>query len=560
MPTSATTPAPSGDIPFVSDQIVEHDASRSSRSDRRRRSDALRPILWRLHFIGGFLAAPIALTLAVSGILFAWNPQIDALRFGAIMTPSSTHAAVPLSEQVQAARDAHPDWKVHSVVPGHAVSWGPDVNTAVLMDPPGGENGFSGPTDGVNVYVDQATGRATGEIKVSDSSDSVLRNLHSNWTLGDGPRPLTELAGTWFLVSLLTGLYLWLPGLRRRGAAAFTFRRSVKGRRQSKDWHNFVGVAFVVPMIFLAITGLTWTQFAGERYQGIKAALAVPGDLQADTALPKGANDGAAPANIDKVGAAAAHAGLQNPVRITAPSGPGSGWVAASEDARFPIAKDQVVVDGSSGTVTGRVDYSDENWFNKLSTAGIAFHQAQLFGTATQVFMTLLAIAVIVLIVFGYRMWWQRRPQGGMGAPPPLRGWARNAPLGLVLVVVLLAWLLPTLGLALLVWLVLERAFMWARLARGRPTAARRGRHPAPLRPGIEAYKAAAIGVLGLAMVLGPHIGDGDAELDTIPRLAAWAWSVPLGVVLLAAGLIGLYAMFTVQGRPTDSGARTAGA
>ncbi len=542
---------PPGDVPFVAEQILEAERAEDPRDTRRRRrAQTLRPILWRLHFVGGFLVGPIVISLALSGILFAWNPQIDGVRFSAITAPSSGPGRVALSEQVRAAQAAHPTWAVHSVVPGHEMSGRPDLNTAVLMDPPGGTESFGTPDDGVNVYVDQATGRATGEVAKEDTAAEVLRTLHSSWTLGAGVEPLTELAGAWFLVSLLTGLYLWWPGLRRRGTAAFAFRRRVKGRRQSKDLHNVIGVALVVPMLFVAVTGLTWTQFSGERYEGIKQTLAIPEVAGAESALAAGAADGTAPANIDRVSVRVAEAGLQNPVRISAPADAGSGWVATSEDVRFPVENDQLVVNGATGAVTASYDASQASWFDKLTNAGIAFHQAELFGVPLQLFMTLLALGVIALVLSGYKMWWQRRPQGGMGAPPPLRGWVRNAPLGLLVIAVVLAWLLPTLALALVVWLVLERAFTWAQLARGRPTRAKQGPQRVPLRPGVEAYKAAGVAVLGLAMVLGPGIGDGDETLATIPRLLAWAWSVPLGAVFLACGAVGLYAMFKIQGKP----------
>jgi uncharacterized integral membrane protein len=120
--------------------------------------------------------------------------------------------------------------------------------------------------------------------------------------------------------------------------------------------------------------------------------------------------------------------------------------------------------------------------------------------------------------------------------------------------VLVLAWLLPTLGLSLLIWLVIERALLWTQIARGRQktrgAGSRLATYDAPLKPGFEAYKAVVVAVLGLAMVLAPHVGDANEDLTTIPKLLAWAWSTPLGVVFLAAGLIGMYAMYTTSGKP----------
>jgi uncharacterized iron-regulated membrane protein len=556
------TPPP-GDLPFVGDQILEQERREAASPDpvkqrRAKRSALLRPIMWRLHFIGGLLAGPVILSLAITGILFAWSPQLDVLRFGGTITPSSDHVRVSLAAQVEAAQAKHPDWAVHSVIPGHTVSGGPDRNTAVVMDPPGGEDGFSAPADAVDVFVDQATGKVTGDVTESDNSDTLVRGLHSNWLLGDTPRPLTELAGSWLLVSLLTGVFLWWPGLRRRGAAAFAFRRRIRGRRQSKDWHNFIGLAILVPMTFVAITGLTWTKYAGgARYETIKKEVFSPPESGfADTAMKAAAPGSSAVAKIDLVNRRAAEADMPTPYRITLPADDTTAWKATSERQRFPVNRDELAVNGATGAVTSRFDYSTEHWFNQLTTAGISFHQAQLFGIGTQIFMTLLAIGVIGVVVFGYRMWWQRRPQGGMGAPPPIRSWIRSAPLALLAIVLVLAWLLPTLALTVLIWLVIERGILWWQIARGKPAGksaiTRMAQLGVPLRPGIEMYKAAGVTTLALFMLVAPGIGKPLEEFGVAGtwNLLAWAWSRPLGIVFLVCGLIGMYAMYMTGGRP----------
>lgn len=543
---------PVDDIPFVAEQIAEQQrADREATSEldasarrRRRRLRLLRPILWRLHFVGGFLAAPVVVSLAITGILFAWSPQLDGWRFGAITDSRSASAAgsASLADQARAAQAAHPSWGVFAVTPAHD-----GRNTAVLMDPPGGEEGFGAPSDGVDVYVD-GTGAVTGSVARADRSEELFRSLHSSWTLGDDVRPVTELAAAWFLVSLLSGLYLWWPSLRRRGSAAFAVRRRMRGRRGSKDWHNAIGVALVVPMLLVAVTGLTWTGYAGERYDQIRDSLFTVAPGGADPALPREVPGASRIANLDVVGARVREAELTSPVQITVPADDRTGWTARSLDATFPLERDEIVVDGASGAVVGSYDSSTDHWLNKLRTAGILFHQAQLFGWPLQVFMSLLAVGVVALVAFGYRMWWQRRPSGGLGAPPPIRDWLRRAPLSLLAIIAVLAWLLPLLGLSLVGWLVLERGWRWSRIVRrsrgpSRGADVRADRVAADRFGVLDAIKATVLGVLGSAMLAAPGLGEGREELATIPRLLTWAWSRPLGLVLLVVGLVGLAAL-----------------
>lgn len=93
--------------------------------------------------------------------------------------------------------------------------------------------------------------------------------------------------------------------------------------------------------------------------------------------------------------------------------------------------------------------------------------------------MTDMALGVLTMIFWGYRMWWQRRPTGG-GRPRPLerRGVLRASPqpslFVLVLTVVGLGWLLPVFEVRLVLFLLADAAAAAISrrraLAAGRPT------------------------------------------------------------------------------------------
>ena len=46
----------------------------------------------------------------------------------------------------------------------------------------------------------------------------------------------------------------------------------------------------------------------------------------------------------------------------------------------------------------------------KVTQWAIALHMGLLFGWANQLVLALVGIGLIVMIVYGYRMWWSRRP------------------------------------------------------------------------------------------------------------------------------------------------------
>jgi uncharacterized iron-regulated membrane protein len=165
----------------------------------------LRPVLWRLHFFTGFLAAPVVVWLCLSGILFAWNPQIESAIYDKALTATSGEPR-PVSEQVAAARRAYPGYEVVQVGPAAA----PGETSGVLLKPPGAQAvGFAPAPGAFTVYVDPASATVTGRIFESRRPGEWLRNLHSNFRLGTWAGTVTELAASLALVSLATGLYLW---------------------------------------------------------------------------------------------------------------------------------------------------------------------------------------------------------------------------------------------------------------------------------------------------------------------------------------------------------------
>lgn len=138
----------------------------------------LRPLLWRLHFLGGSLAAPVVLSLALTGILFAWHPQIETVLHRDTLTATASGPDRPLTAQVAAAHGTRPGWTVTTVMPA---AEGGEQTTAVTLNPPGASGAEFGPAPGaVTVYVDPASTRVTGQIEEAKRPGEWLRSLHSS--------------------------------------------------------------------------------------------------------------------------------------------------------------------------------------------------------------------------------------------------------------------------------------------------------------------------------------------------------------------------------------------
>ncbi|MDI6102570.1 PepSY domain-containing protein [Actinoplanes sp. NEAU-A12] len=432
-----------------------------------RRSSAFGALLLRLHFYAGVLVAPFLVVAAVTGLLYTVTPQLDGMLYGDKLTAATTSgAAVPLADQIAAARAAHPGGTVSAVQPGE----GDRTTRVVFSQPDLGENQHT-------VYIDPPTGKVQGQLTTWYGSTPVttwLDDLHRNLHLGDAGRHYSELAASWLAVLTLGGIILWW---RRRRSVRKMFVADLaakKGVRRTRGWHAATGVWISVGLLILAATGLTWSRYAGDNFtvaldtlDAHRPALEVPG-----AAPSAGGHHGAggdSPTTVDLAQAdtalkVARDNGLTGPVELTVPESGGAAWTVAGIDNVWPVQLDRIAVDPATATVVARSDFAEWPLLAKLSKLGVQAHMGVLFGVVNQILLAALAIGLLCVILWGYRMWWQRRPtrtgrRALVGAPP-----ARGAWLGLpawaivvgVPVVFAIGWAMPLFGIPLAVFLVVD--------------------------------------------------------------------------------------------------------
>ncbi|MFH8769642.1 PepSY-associated TM helix domain-containing protein [Streptomyces sp. NPDC017958] len=414
----------------------------------------LRPLVLRLHFYAGLLVAPFLLVAAVTGLLYAGSFQAEKLVYDHELTVPAGDRALPLSAQVAAARKAHPEGTVSAVRPAPE----PGTTTRVLLS---GVKGVD--TDHtLAVFVDPATGKVRGALEQYGSTGALplrtwIDELHRDLHLGDTGRLYSELAASWLWVIAGGGLVLWFS--RRR---ALRKVRGTSGRRRTLGLHGTVGVWTAAGFLFLSATGLTWSTYAGANIDELRTSLgqatpsvsaAAAGGEHAGHGSAAGAGgDAGHGVGLDKVLAAARAEGLGDPVEIVPPADANSAYVVKQVERSWPEKQDSVAVDPATGKVTDELRFADYPVLAKLTRWGIDLHTGVLFGIVNQIALALLALALILLIVWGYRMWWQRGRGSAFGRPIPRGAWAQVPPYLLVpalAVIAVLGYFVPLLGIPL---------------------------------------------------------------------------------------------------------------
>ncbi|CAL9660256.1 PepSY-associated TM helix domain-containing protein [Streptomyces sp. enrichment culture] len=446
------------------------------------RWSTLRPLILRLHFYAGLFVAPFLLVAATTGFLYAASFQAEKMVYAHELTvPDVGERKLPVSEQVAAARQAHPEGSVAAVRPSPA----DDATTRVMLSGVGGID----PGHTLAVFVDPYTAEVRGALEQYGSSGALplrtwIDEFHRDLHLGETGRLYSEFAASWLWVIAGGGLVLWFS--RRRARRKL---RGTSGRRRTLGLHGSVGVWAAVFFMFLSVTGLTWSTYAGANIADLRVSLgqttpsvsaSVSGASGGEEHAGHGAaagpgGDAAHGVGLDKVLAAARAEGLGDPVEITPPADASSAYVVAQVQRSWPEKQDSVAVDPSTGEVVDVLRFADYPVLAKLSRWGIDLHTGSLFGLPNQIALMLLAASLIALILWGYRMWWQRGRGSAFGRPIPRGAWQQVPPLILVpllAAVAVLGYFLPLLGIPLAAFVALDVVLGEIAHRRGRRTYA----------------------------------------------------------------------------------------
>ncbi|WP_295519246.1 PepSY domain-containing protein [uncultured Pseudomonas sp.] len=424
-------------------------------------------LLARLHFLIGLFVGPFLLVAAASGLIYALTPQLEAHLYAEALHTPSRGESLPLADQVRAAQAvAGPTAVVAAVRPAPEAG---DTTRVMFNDPSLGESTHRA------LFIDPVTGAIRGDMAVYGTSGilplrTTIDQFHRSLLLGEFGRLYSELAASWLWVAALGGLTLWL--VRRRQ------RRPARGLR---GLHASTGLWLLAGLLFLSATGLTWSRFAGDNIGVLRAhyGWSTPSVKTALSLAPMPAmnhdehagHHGQAntptlaaapldPATFDQVLASARAAGIDaGKLEIRPARSADKAWTVSEIDRRWPTQVDAVSIDPTSLRVVDQVRFAQYSLPAKLTRWGIDAHMGVLFGLANQLVLVVIALGLLVMTVWGYLLWWRRRPTRDPAQPGLIELWRRLPPLARVLVPIValaLGLCLPVLGGSLLLFLLVD--------------------------------------------------------------------------------------------------------
>jgi uncharacterized iron-regulated membrane protein len=428
--------------------------------------------VWRWHFYAGLFCIPFIIVLACSGSIYLFKPQIESWIDRDYDNLTIKDRPASAADQIRAALAAIPG----STLNGYEVPEGVHSAARVIV----GHEGSA-----TRVYVHPETLQVLKTVKESDRFMKILFRLHGELLMGNRGSAVVELAASWAIIMILTGLFLWWPR-KAKTLGGIVYPRLGGGSRIFwRDLHGVTGFWISGLALFLLFSGLPWAKFWGDYFRNVRWLTGTAVARQdwtngeASTAEPKSAGSTgehgehrgrsgrggrrgrtATPSDlsaVDRIVATLRPLDLLAPVVIEPPASSTGDWAAKSMTPNRPRRVD-LVIDGTTGKIKERTDFNDRHLIDRITGTGIAAHEGQLFGWPNQLVGLVTAAGLILLTVSSVSMWWRRREPGGLGAPAPAA--SPRFSLGLCALVALFGVYLPLFGASLIAVLFVEWAIL----------------------------------------------------------------------------------------------------
>ena len=465
---------------------------------------SFRQRLWRWHFFAGLIICPFAILLAFTGAIYLFKPQIEHYQERQINALESYVGATTasqkqtLSKSLNALLIKYPNAQFKRL----RLNKLGDVTVEYEL------------RHGDGQLITHWVSVNTGEVLASQPKDKqflqIVKKLHSELLLGNKGSYVVEVAASWLIILIISGVYLWLSKPSHRTVTNQSKYLRVKKllipqlrtKKVGVKWrslHGVVGLWLAFPILILLFTGLPWTQLWGSGFDAAKTLLGwngpgqewkvtlqsgLPSNKSSDSqavavgqfdgalwsisddekttasTLPSSRYTSAQLVSLDIIANKPEVLALTHPVIVMPPKTHKGVWTVRA----MPSKRSERVTlhyDQYTGEDIMRIDFQDHHPVQRFISQGISLHEGALFGGLNQALGVLTAFAVMGISLVGLYMWWLRRPAGSLAAPTKA---SYPPPKGLLILVFFLGVFLPAAGISFVFIVVLE--YLWALLRR----------------------------------------------------------------------------------------------
>lgn len=377
------------------------------------KNNTLNQWLWKWHILAGLLTLPFMLLLALTGTVYLFKDNINNQIYQdtKFVTPTSLNK-LPLSQQLEAAQGS-----TQAKVVGLTLPKLVDQATVFKVATKGWMNN--------DLYVDPYTAKVKGVIEQDQTLMHSVSTLHGELLLGKAGTTVVELVASWFIVLILTGLYVWWPK-KNTGLGGFLTIRFSRGKRiLFRDLHSVTGFWLSIFMFIILAGGMPWTDIFGSQFKWLQN--------QTNTGYPQhwtnskglisnslnSSNEShvkiLSPLSLDEVANIAQSYKLEGDISIKLPQSAEGVYTISN---RSLWLRDQYVIhiDQYSGSPIKSLQWEQVGIMMDLRQVFMRIHQGE-YGLVNWSVLLAVALFFIMSTVAGTVSYFMRKPQGQWGIP-----------------------------------------------------------------------------------------------------------------------------------------------
>ncbi|MCL7988468.1 PepSY domain-containing protein [Sphingobacterium sp. lm-10] len=396
---------------------------------KKKISKQIYPWIWKWHFIGGMISAPIVILLAITGLIYLFKDSYEAPQKQIMMRiEQKTDSKMSFQQQWELVQTAWQDAPTSIVVPRS------ENETTEFI---------SGKFDQKStVYVDPYSQKVTGMVHVHETDMYSVRKLHGELLLGSYGTKVVELVACWMIVLIITGVFLFWPR-GRSWKAFFTIRTGQNKRVLYRDLHAILGFWFSFLLLLVLAGALPWTDVFGANLKWVqqKTNTGYPATWSGTTlrSKPVGRN-----ISLDDVISKAKSLQLTGKTMVDLPQSPTSVYSVYNQTNVLSSTK-MIHLDQYSGEVLVSHTWDDIGVLMKGRLWTMAFHQGE-FGLWNWCLMFLIAIGLFILSLSALITYFYRKKPGTLSIPKVPDDFSLS--IVLVIIIIILGVVLPLFGVS----------------------------------------------------------------------------------------------------------------
>ncbi len=411
------------------------------------KSKHLNQWLWKWHIVGGLVCMPVVALLCITGSIYLFKDNFNDYvyqdaRF--VSVPENTKT-VPYADQLNAAT-AFSDHPIMSV-----------TLPASSKHATGFRQHAQAHSRNI-VYVNPYTNAVSGTYQQKQTLMYIVRKLHGELLLGKPGTLMVELVASWFIVLVLTGIYVWWPARGFSIKGFFSVRRNQGKRLFWRDMHSVLAFWMSVFMLIILAGGMPWTDVFGDNLKWVQK--------QTNTGYPQhwrnakglrsnsqGTSATSKNVSLDQIVAIAEIRDLPGAITIKLPKG--SDGVYTISNRAFWLANQRVIhVDQYSGEVIKDLNWTQVGILMELRQVFMRLHQGE-YGKLNIIAVLLVALTFFVATVASLISYLIRKPKGEWGLPQAPDSFKIGIPV--LVIISLLAIVFPMFGASVILTLVVAK-------------------------------------------------------------------------------------------------------